>query len=301
MSTKRLAELRDGVEAKAKSYGYPDPVRSKSDFDADVGEYLAETWKMPFPDGLHSDCWSFLCLCVLPHVVAWRFELRSETDLTEDKGKRQRFVGGNRNALQRCWIRAVKLRDPDHESDPMWRVRGLREDTLVQIFERPGLSSEPAVAQAVADVALEQQKHVKSSECEALHRNAIKLMRARGAVRLLQFLPRDLLLALLRATWLQVGGAPEEVVEADHRFEALYEILVEEQIVVDRRDREGGSLWVYVTPVPDLEGWRWSSKRSGLFTTREGPRETLVRELFDRGAFEDYVGRRYDRGELRKR
>jgi len=301
VSEARLRELRARVEGVARSHGYPNRISSKSDFDADVGAFLALDWVLPLPEGLHSDVWSFFCLCLVPHVVAWRFSVAEDADLSVDKGSRDRFVGGNRNALQRTWIRALKLSDSEHE-DPVWQVRGLPEDTLVQIFERPGLSSNPSVARALARVALEQQSTMPKKDHEGTHRKAIKLIRARGAIRILPYLESNDLDALLRSSWNEARGLTDRRVsvavpatdwsprsEAHSAGDGLYDLLSGARRVVDKRHRPNGSLWVYLPEAVAAEGWTWSRKRSGLFTQRRGEPAALVAELGPglRGRFSD--------------
>lgn len=294
ISEGRLRELRAKIEAVARSNGYPERISSKSDFDADVGAFLALDWDLPVPEGLHSDVWSFLCLCLVPHVVAWRFSVPEDADLTIEKGVRERFVGGNRNALQRTWIRALKLSVTDHE-DRVWQVRRLPEDTLVQIFERPGLSSVPSVARALARVALAQQSTMPKKDHEGVHRQAIKLIRARGAIRILPYLDSTELETLLRSSWNEARGLVEPTIAAVPRIPrtpagsrpidspagrgALHELLVRARRVVDKRQRPNGCLWVYLPEPVSVQGWTWSRKRSGLFTLREGDQSVLVAEL----------------------
>jgi len=182
VSRERLESIGRQITAVAKSFGYPDAVFSKSDFDAQLGNLLAHACNIPHSEALQSRVWSFLTLCVAPHVVSWRFSAHRSEEGTIPSGTKARFIGGNRNAFQRVWVRAVKLDDPEHE-DRAWRVHGLPEDTLVQIFERPGLSADPRVALALADTALAAQEASPARKnFEQLHRDALKLFRARAAV-----------------------------------------------------------------------------------------------------------------------
>ncbi|TXD37961.1 hypothetical protein FRC96_07920 [Lujinxingia vulgaris] len=205
----RLLDLSDKIFHVARKYGYPAPIRSRSDFDADLGELLALKWQVPLADALHQDTWSFLCLCLVPHIVAWRFSVPSKTVLAEEKHHLNHFAGGNRNALQRTWIRAYKLGAPDAD-DPVWLVRELLEDTLVGIFERPALSSNRHVALQIARMAFEAQKQFNVDNLERFHREALKLVRARAAVRYLGALPSHELRELLQKCWFDVALALQE-------------------------------------------------------------------------------------------
>jgi hypothetical protein len=136
-----LAGIREAVCELATEHGFPgDQPRSYVSFDASCARTLHSSMRMTPYEAAQEDVWTFFTLAILLDVAAWRFP-----GLPED-----RVVGNpNRNAFRRLWWRAEILYEPGSE----WTAfRGLGEDELVQIMERPTISGSPRVARAVMNV-----------------------------------------------------------------------------------------------------------------------------------------------------
>lgn len=197
---RRLREFGDRAEQVAREHGFPTAISSKSDFDAALGRFLAVEWDMPRGEALHSGVWSFLTLCVVPHVAVWRFGIPLEIEALLTNRHRERLAGGNRNALQRTWVRAEKLVDETAE-DPVWLIRSLPEDALVQVFERPYLSSDYRLVRVLAWTMVHHHREVGAGGSEKMHREAMKHLRAHAAVRLLAVLPDEELHRVIDGCW----------------------------------------------------------------------------------------------------
>lgn len=85
--------------------------------------------------------WSMLAIRALPDLSHWRFPNNSNHAFFE------RYVGHERNVLQRLWWRA-ELLGPELACQ-------LQENDLIQMFERPTIGSNPVVLKAMALKAIE--------------------------------------------------------------------------------------------------------------------------------------------------
>ena len=163
-----LKSTRSELLRKAEELGFPqrteaDPIH----FDWAAAPVLLKTLRMTPGEACRNDVWTFIATVVLPDLVAWRFPSRHET----------RYLGGGRNTLQRLWWRAYLLREKD-SPDP-WRLVRLPEDALVGLMERPGISSNPRVTQAIARWVADSIVPLKTDGKEDLWRRAYRLVRQR--------------------------------------------------------------------------------------------------------------------------
>lgn len=207
----RLEHIRAGIlDISSRVYGYPSnmPSNRVGDWDADVGLWLVEQAAIPLSEARSAEVWSFLCLCVLPDVVAWRWRMDPKLMMSDLKNRQlDRFHGGARNTFQRLWLRTHVLLNPE-DTDPVRLIRRMPEDALVQVFERPHLSASPVVARTIVEVGVEMHDCVPSSEREDLHRQAVKLLRARAAVRVLEILSPEALRAVVIKAYHDAAGRP---------------------------------------------------------------------------------------------
>ena len=166
--------LAEGIRGCAERHGFPESASQakRANFDQDVAILLGMQWRLQTGEGLRNDVWAFLTTVMVPDVVAWRFPDQAS----------ERFHGGVRNAFQRLWIRGYALdRGEGHQSRWLY-LRELTEDSMVQIFERGSLSSEPQLAQAIAASWFETAEVVGRSAMEEVMRSAIKLIRLRNEI-----------------------------------------------------------------------------------------------------------------------
>jgi hypothetical protein len=118
-------------------------------------------------EGLRDDVWTWIGVCLVPDLVAWRFPGQPE----------DRFLGGVRNVFQRHWMRARAL-DVGGSRPLRWRlVQAMPEDALVQIMERPSLSSQPELAGAIGRAWLAQSEASGHRGLEDITREAVREIR----------------------------------------------------------------------------------------------------------------------------
>ena len=130
----QLHELRAAIVQVAHDCGMPhykDPIA----FDATVARLLHSRLDLSPHEAAHDDAWTYLTCCWLMDIAVWRFGAAADE---------RRFIGHvNRNAFRRLWWRAEIL--GDHVD-----MTRFGEDELFNIMERPTLTAEPQLAQAIA-------------------------------------------------------------------------------------------------------------------------------------------------------
>lgn len=103
-------------------------------FDWIMAECVFAELQMDPGEAAQTEVWSFLTCVLLPDISRYRFP---------DTTDWERFVGGERNTLQRLWWRAYYFQDPEFgrakETDPWWILRDAGENDLVGVMERPNL------------------------------------------------------------------------------------------------------------------------------------------------------------------
>jgi hypothetical protein len=176
-----LANTADQVRDIARELGYPDSgnVNTRRKFDVETAQYLHERMQVaPVGELLRKDFWTFVAAVMLPDVSVWRYP-----DL-----KIQRLLGGVRNVFWRLWWRAFILDRGSSVDDRWWFLEALTEDFLVQVTERPGISSSPRVARALAESWIRMADTTKSAAIEDVGRAAAKYTTAKNVVILLDSL-----------------------------------------------------------------------------------------------------------------
>jgi len=166
--------LAEGIRGCAERHGFPEGASQakRAKFDQDVAILLGMQWRLQTGEGLRNDVWAFLTTVMVPDVVAWRFPDQAS----------ERFHGGVRNALQRLWIRGYALDRGEGHPERWLYLKELTEDSMVQIFERASLSSEPQLAQAIADAWIRTAADVGKGQMESIMRAATKLIRLRNEI-----------------------------------------------------------------------------------------------------------------------
>jgi len=140
-----LGSFIDELRVSAAGFGYP--FRTPSESDARAWDVAATeiTWKylknLVIAEAGRLDVWAFLTVVACPDLVLWRYPVTTKDALPA--GLEARFLGGRRNLLKRFWQRARALTAVGSDWSLLQRVR---EDDLVQVFERPSLAAIPGLA-----------------------------------------------------------------------------------------------------------------------------------------------------------
>tara|TARA_A100000171_G_C2118944_1_gene139566 strand:+ start:423 stop:1199 length:777 start_codon:yes stop_codon:yes gene_type:complete len=141
VSEDELSRVRAGVMEALSNTDFPRESDAAGRRRADllIAVALADLLPLTPRVAMDREVWNFLACVVFPDVVRWRFPESGEA----------RYLGGQRNALQRLWLRATILRDRD--ADDQWHLMNqLPEDALVQIFERPAVWADWTLARHTA-------------------------------------------------------------------------------------------------------------------------------------------------------
>lgn len=174
LDARLVEDLAQRIREEARQLGMPgNPGRkSTSDFDTHVAILLAQEEWLNMGESLRDDTWAYMTTMLLPDVVAWRFPACNP----------DRFHGGVRNTLQRLWTRGIVL-DRGVDANGRWElVERLGEDAMVQIFERSGLSNNPALARQFAEGYLSWIDNVGHASMEAIMRDAMKILLLRNKI-----------------------------------------------------------------------------------------------------------------------
>lgn len=182
VSPEELQDIRGTVLEIARSHGYPNgEEREARAFDAGCTIWFGEAVPLPAGEALRDDVWTWICVCLLPDLVSWRFRGKSD----------ERFIGGVRNTFQRHWTRA-RLFDRGAEAPDRWRlVHAMSEDAVVQVVERPSVGSSPQIARAIGEAWLLIAAEQRGVPMELLARAAIRDLRILGATVALVGMQQD--------------------------------------------------------------------------------------------------------------
>jgi len=198
-----LAVLREAVTSVAEAHGFPTRRPSATaPFDRDCAEALHGSVDIGPHMAASREAWTFITCCVLPDVAAWRFPGLAP----------ERFLGDvNRNVFRRLWWRVEILGSPPELPDPVWG----REDVLVNLMERPGLTGDPLLARTICDVFRTSVGSRRDSEHQDLMRDLLRRIMRRSAFVSLTLLPpatlRGLMAALMEESIRAAGGGESSV------------------------------------------------------------------------------------------
>ncbi|SHK80429.1 hypothetical protein [Halomonas caseinilytica] len=169
----RIEDLVKRIREEARQLGFPASIgRKVGDFDTRVTILLAQEEWLNTGEALRDDVWSYIATMMLPDVVVWRFPSAND----------ERFLGGVRNTFQRLWTRGVVL-DRGELSDDRWAlIERLGEETLVQIFERSGLSNNPVLARHFAEGYLSWVDNVDQANMQRTMRDAMMILLLRNKI-----------------------------------------------------------------------------------------------------------------------
>lgn len=168
----------------ATNNGYPlsKTSKSRSNFDNDVCIELSSLNSLRSGELLRNDVWSYIATAMLPSVVIWRFKLDLEAGLSN--AALSRFNGGVRNTFQRLWVRNELFDRGEGHPDRWTLLKSLPEDAIIQITERPSLSSSRKLSLAIAEEWLISKNRLVNTDIssEELMRQAVILIRLQNEI-----------------------------------------------------------------------------------------------------------------------
>lgn len=169
VTTAVISTVRDRVRALADSLGFPAelPRPSVSSFDGPATRILHEEMNIIPADAASEEVWNFLSLVVLPDVAVWRYPGRAD----------ERLLGRPRNVFRRLWWRGETI-----GADLIDVPRGLGEDELVGIMERPTLAANPRTARMLAQVLVERGDEVGVARSEVMRDLAKRFLRQQAVI-----------------------------------------------------------------------------------------------------------------------
>jgi hypothetical protein len=174
VTEKELLTLRSVILKLAEPLGFPrhSSQLQRAEFDAACSSLLAERGVLPVGEALRDDVWAYLTTVLLPDVAFWRFP----------DPPVERFSGGVRNTFQRLWLRARAFdRGPGHAQ--RWQLLSeLSEDAMVQVTERPSISSDSRLSLAIAESWLKTARKIGKTRMEAVTREAVRKLRITNEV-----------------------------------------------------------------------------------------------------------------------
>jgi len=178
-----IADLQVQLRRLADELGFPAELQRPrvADFDRPATRILHDVMQIIPADAASLEVWSFVALVVLPDVAVWRFPGRAD----------ERLLGHPRNVFRRLWWRAETV-----GSDLIDAPRGLGEDELVNLMERPTLAANARTARCLAQLLFERGDGTGLPRSE-LMRDVSKRVLRRQAVICLDALPDELLTEVL--------------------------------------------------------------------------------------------------------
>ena len=143
VSESTIETVRNRIQGLADSLGFPSELSKPNvaSFDRPATRILYDEMRILPADAASEEVWSFVSLVVLPDVAVWRFPGRAD----------DRLLGRPRNVFRRLWWRAETV-----GVDVIDAPRGLGEDELVNIMERPTLAANPFTANLLARLIFER-------------------------------------------------------------------------------------------------------------------------------------------------
>jgi hypothetical protein len=172
-----MLALRRELDRIADAAGFPvDSVTARQEFDRRAAAFLGAAG-LPSGEMLRAETWAWVTVCLVPHLVQWRFGGSSAGATLE------RFAGSlQRNTIGRLWFRAWVFDGGDASAERWALVNSLPEDATVAILERTRIASDHRLARELALrwVARRGDRSVKS---EDVLREAAKRIRVLALVR----------------------------------------------------------------------------------------------------------------------
>jgi hypothetical protein len=182
------------IRGIATNFGYPQTGSrtSLANFDTETAIFLATELDIQAGEALRAETWSFLCLVALPDVVKWRFPGFPPS----------RCTGGRRDCFHRLWIRGKAFDLGDHSDNRWVLLNELTEDCFVSILERPSLGGNPEVCRVLGLSWMKTSTKIGKARMEEVNRGAIKRIRAKGTLIMIDALSYNELKALVDESYL---------------------------------------------------------------------------------------------------
>jgi hypothetical protein len=193
-----LPRIRGEVLELATAAGYPNRPRELGRFEAECSRMLHRELRISPHEAGHREVWSCFTGAHLLDVAAWRWG-----GITD-----QRRVNGdlNRDTFRRLWWRYEILGETTQSPTGL---PPLGEDEIQAIFERPGVTGNPAVAQAIAAgfwARLEAEPELVPQRMH-LMRDAMKRLTRLSPFTAFDLLSRAELEAQIEEAITEAGGA----------------------------------------------------------------------------------------------
>lgn len=152
--------LREKVLADLALLGFsPESKISSSDqkarWDREVGASLLRHLPMSAVQASENGVWAYLSTFVFWDFASWRYSSVSMSSTTSDNDgdehvdPSERSLGGHRNVLRKCWIRAYVLGPELGIGNGSPLAEHMKEDELVNLFERSTLGDNHELARAI--------------------------------------------------------------------------------------------------------------------------------------------------------
>jgi hypothetical protein len=139
------SQIRSLVKAHNRDF-QDHSMRAKLEVDRELTRQIQTLLPMDRLQASEKGVWSALSTRAVPDLAQWRYPNDSNQQLFE------RYVGHERNILQRLWWRS-ELLGPELACQ-------LQEDDLIQMFERPTIGTNPVILKAIAGKALEYKSEL---------------------------------------------------------------------------------------------------------------------------------------------
>jgi hypothetical protein len=149
-----LSLLREEVLADLALLGFSLGSKiSSSDqkvrWDREVGASLLRHLPISAVQASENGVWAYLSTFVFWDFASWRYSSFSKDDGDEQVNPSERSLGGHRNVLRKCWIRAYVLGPELGIGNDTKSAEHLKEDELVNLFERSTLGDNHELARAI--------------------------------------------------------------------------------------------------------------------------------------------------------
>jgi hypothetical protein len=127
----------------------------KARWDREVGASLLRHLPMSAVQASENGVWAYLSTFVFWDFASWRYSSVSKSSTTSDNDgdehvdPSERSLGGHRNVLRKCWIRAYVLGPELGIGNGYPLAEHMKEDELVNLFERSTLGDNHELARAI--------------------------------------------------------------------------------------------------------------------------------------------------------
>jgi hypothetical protein len=128
----------------------------KANWDKALGASLLKHLPISAAQASENGVWAYLSTFVFWDFASWRYSSARKSSPSTDNGgdevvkSIERSLGGQRNVLRKCWIRAYVLGPNLGVGSELPLAEAMKEDELVNLFERSTLGDDHELARAIA-------------------------------------------------------------------------------------------------------------------------------------------------------